>query len=198
IFANFVSGLIILFERPIRVGDVVTVGGLDGTVSRIRIRATTITDFDNKETVVPNKTFITSQVTNWTLTNSITRVVIPVGVAYGSDLKVVNESILTVMANHPLVLKEPQPRLWFRSLGDSSLNFEIHVRVQALTDRLTVTHELLTQVVAELQRNGIEIPFPQRDVHVKWPGYDDALRGRAHNDPTRNNPVATPVAESES
>ena len=110
IFANFVSGLILLFERPFRVGDVITVGDLTGRVTRIRTRATTILDFDNKEIVVPNKTFITGQLINWTLTDTTTRVTIKVGVDYGTDPDLVHELLMQAATANSRVLRETDPR----------------------------------------------------------------------------------------
>ena len=117
IFANFISGLIILFERPVRIGDVVTIGNLSGTVSRIRIRATTITDFDRKDIIVPNKTFITGQLINWSLSDTVTRVTIKVGVAYGSDLDKVKALLYKAAQDNPRVLKEPEPQVFFLNFG---------------------------------------------------------------------------------
>ena len=166
IFANFVSGLIILFERPIRIGDTVTVGNVNGTVTRIRIRAATIVDWDNKEMIVPNKTFITGELINWTLSDPITRVVIPIGIAYGSDITLASRLINGVADDNALVLKQPEKQLFFVGLGDSALNFELRVFVRALSDRLPVTHELLIEIERCLRENGVSIPFPQRDLHV--------------------------------
>jgi potassium efflux system protein len=109
IFANFISGIMILFERPVRIGDTITIGNLSGTVSKIRIRATTITDFDRKDIIVPNKTFITGQLINWSLTDTITRVTLKLGVDYGSDLDLVKELLLKAARENPRVLKEPEP-----------------------------------------------------------------------------------------
>ena len=167
IFANFVSGLILLLERPIRVGDTVTLGNLSGTVSRIHIRATTITDWDRKEIVVPNKTFITSSLINWTLSDSITRVVIPVGVGYDSDPARVQEILLARAVAHPLVLKEPAPRVFFMAFGESALKFEVWVFVRELANRLPVTHELQSHILQALRENRIEIPFPQQHVYLR-------------------------------
>jgi len=170
IFANFVSGIIILFERPIRVGDLVTVDDVTGTVERIRIRATTLTDFDRKEVIVPNKTFLTSRVVNWTLTDAVTRVVIPIGISYGDDTSAAREIILGIAERHEKVLETPAPQIFFRELGDSSLNFELRIYVNELGDRLPVTDDILTEVERALPRAGITIPFPQRDLHIAWPG----------------------------
>jgi potassium efflux system protein len=167
IVANFVSGLIILFERPVRVGDTVTVGQLSGTVSRVRIRATTITDWDRKEIIVPNKAFITEQVVNWTLSDPITRVVIPVGISYGSDVELAHSVMADTLASLPLVLDEPPPKVSFVGFGDSSLDFKLHVFSKQLTDRLPLTHAVHDAILKALRENGIEIPFPQRDLHIR-------------------------------
>ncbi len=166
IVANFVSGLIILFERPIRVGDTVTIGSLSGTVSNIKIRATTITDFDNREVLLPNKSVITENVINWTLGNAITRVVINIGVAYGSDIRKVRDLLLSVLEGHPDVLKLPAPSVFFTNHGESSLDFELRVFVETPSKRLPVTHDINTLINEALTREGYEIPFPQRDVHI--------------------------------
>lgn len=167
IFANFISGIIILFERPVRIGDTVTLGELTGTVSRIRIRATTITDWDNKEIIIPNKSFITDKLINWTLSDSILRVIIPIGVAYGTDTRLAYEVIWDVATNNTRVLREPQSQLFFLGFGDSSLNFELRVFVGELADKLKVTHELHMAINDAFNEHGIVIPFPQRDVHVQ-------------------------------
>lgn len=167
IVANFISGLIILFERPVRVGDVVTIGSISGTVSRIRIRATTLTDFDNIEVVVPNKVFITETVKNWTLTTELTRLVLKVGIGYGSDVKKAHQLMLDVAAANPKVLKSPAPRVLFTGLGDSALEFEVRVHVGTIEGRWATIHELHQALVAALSRADINIPFPQRDVHVR-------------------------------
>jgi len=167
IVANFVSGLVILFERPVRVGDTVTVGQLTGRVSRIRIRATTITDWDRKEIIVPNKSFITEQVVNWTLTDPITRIVVPVGVAYGSDVELVHKIISDTLPTLPLVLDDPAPRVYFSGFGDSSLDFVLHVYLRQLSDRMPLVHDVHNAVLKALRDNDIEIPFPQRDLHIR-------------------------------
>jgi potassium-dependent mechanosensitive channel len=167
IVANFVSGLIILFERPVRVGDTVTIGDLDGTVSRIQIRATSITDWDNKEIIVPNKSLITDKVVNWTLTEPITRLLIKVGVAYGTETDRAQDVIMGVVKANPLALTVPPPSVLFLGFGDSSLDFEIRVFVALPSHRLRVLHELHTAIYQALRDNKIEIPFPQRDLHLK-------------------------------
>jgi potassium efflux system protein len=178
IFANFVSGLIILFERPVRIGDTVTVGEVTGTVSRIRIRATTITDGDRRELVVPNKTFITDRVINWTLSDPITRIVIRVGIAYGSDTELAHRVIMDAVRALPLVLAEPEPTVFFVGLGENALDFEVRVFVKEINERMPLTHELHTNIERALQAHGIQIPCPQRDVHVWFMG-DPAREAQA-------------------
>jgi potassium efflux system protein len=167
IFANFVSGLIILLERPIRVRDVVTIDNVTGVVSRIRMRATTITDPDRKELIIPNKDFITGRVLNWTLTDPVNRVVINVGIAYGSDTQRAAEILLKVAQDHPNVLDDPPPRVTLDSFGDSALNFVLRCFLPNLESRATVIHELNMAIDRALRAAGIEMPFPQQDVHVR-------------------------------
>lgn len=167
IVANFVAGLIILFERPVRVGDTITVGQLSGTVSRVRIRATTITDWDRKEIIVPNKAFITEQVVNWTLADPITRVVVPVGISYGSDVELAHKVMEDVLRSLPLVLDEPEPEVFFLGFGDSSLDFSLRAFSRQLADRLPLMSEIHREVLKALREHGIEIPFPQRDLHIR-------------------------------
>lgn len=167
IFANFVSGLILLFERPFRVGDVITVNNLDGTVTRIRTRATTILDFDNKEIVVPNKTFITGQLVNWTLTDETTRITIKVGVDYGTDPALVHRLLLQAAEENPRVLKDWAPRSWLLAFGASTLDFELRVFVGNMSDRLAVRNEINARLVELFEQNGIAFAYPQLDVHVR-------------------------------
>jgi potassium-dependent mechanosensitive channel len=167
IVANFVSGLIILGERPIRIGDVVTVGETSGVVTRIRSRATVITDWENKEVLIPNKAFITERVTNWTLSSQTTRLRLKVGVAYGTDPARAQEVLAEVVRANPDVLADPAPTVFFMGFGDSSLDFEIRAFVSETAKRLRVTHELNTAIAGALAAAGIEIPFPQRDIHIR-------------------------------
>ncbi len=166
IVANFVCGLIILFERPFRVGDVVTIGDQTGKVTRIQIRATTVTDWDRRELIVPNKEFITGQLINWSLSDPITRVVVPVGVAYGSDTKMTEELLLKVARENLIVLSQPEPSALFLGFGDNSLNFELRAFVRGIDNRLPVTHQLHLAIDREFRKAGINIAFPQRDVHL--------------------------------
>lgn len=167
IFANFVSGLILLVERPFRVGDVITINTLDGTVTRIRTRATTVLDFDNKEIVIPNKTFITGQVTNWTLSDDVTRLVLDVTVAHGNDPQQVRDMLLAIAGEHPQVLHEPAPNCWFMALEASGQKFELRAYVGTVADRLPVRSELNHRIHEQLAKAGIAIAFPQLDVHMR-------------------------------
>ncbi|GAB2498875.1 mechanosensitive ion channel domain-containing protein [Arenimonas alkanexedens] len=167
IFANFVSGLILLFERPFRVGDVITVNNLDGTVTRIRTRATTILDFDNKEIVVPNKTFITGQLVNWTLSDETTRITMKVGVDYGTDPVLVHRLLLQAANESPRVLQDWPPRSWLLEFGASTLDFELRVFVGAMTDRLAVRNEINMRLIELFHENDIAFAYPQMDIHVR-------------------------------
>lgn len=167
IFANFVSGLILLFERPIRIGDTVTVGDVTGTVTRIRIRATTIVDWDRKELVVPNREFVTGQLINWTLSDSVLRVVASVGIAYGSDTRLATELLYKVADDNPNVLDEPAPRVIFRSFGDSTLDFDLRCFVSSPQMYRNIPHDLNLAIDDLFREHNIEIAFPQRDLHVR-------------------------------
>lgn len=166
IFANFVSGVILLFERPIRVGDVVTLNDTTGTVNKIHIRATTLIDFDRKEIVVPNKIFITQQLTNWSLSDQITRIVLPVGIAYGSDCETARRLLLEIASEHPSVLKDPEPSAFFMRFGDSALDFELRVFCGLIQDRPKLIHEINMEISRRFAEVNISIAFPQLDVHL--------------------------------
>ncbi|MEQ9407673.1 MAG: mechanosensitive ion channel [Fuerstiella sp.] len=167
IFANFVSGLIILFERPVRIGDVVTIDGVSGSVSRIQIRATTITDFDRKEYIVPNKEFVTGRVLNWTLSDKTNRIVITVGVAYGSNTELARGLLVKAATDHALVLEDPPPVATFEGFGDSCLTLLLRCFLPSLENRLKTITELHEAIDREFKANGLEIAFPQRDIHVR-------------------------------
>ena len=166
IIANFISGLIILFERPIRIGDYVTIGDQSGTVSRIKIRATTLKDLDNREILIPNEALISERVMNWTLSSSITRLIVPVGIAYGSDTDAAREIMLEAVKDLPKVLKTPAANVLFMGFGESSLDFEIRVYLNNFDDRVPMTHVVHTEVNKALEAAGISIPFPQRDLNI--------------------------------
>lgn len=167
IFANFVSGIIILFERPVRIGDQVTIGQFTGTISKIQIRATTLLDFDKKEVIVPNKAFVTERIVNWALTSSMTRLVINVGVAYGSDLELTRRLLLQAAAENEKVLKDPAPAAYFLTFGASTLDHELRVYVGQISDR-TRTIDALNRRINELfAEHNIDIAFNQLDVFIK-------------------------------
>jgi len=157
----------VTYERPIRVGDVITIGNVEGTVARIRTRATTIVDWDNKEVIVPNKSFITERLVNWTLSDSTTRVVIKVGIAYRNDPKLAQQLLLEVAAAHPQVLEEPAPTCWMMGFGDSTLDFELRVYVGEIGQRNPVKTELQFRIAEEFKAHDIEIAYPQRDLWVR-------------------------------
>lgn len=166
IFANLVSGVIILFERPIRAGDIVTVGNVTGTVSRMKMRATTITDFDRRELIVPNRTFITDNVINWTLSDSICRTIISVGVAYGSDTQLVRSTLLGIARRCPNVLDSPPPAVIFKQFGESTLDFELRVFIPHREAQPEVNNELNTMIDQAFANEGIEIAFPQQELRI--------------------------------
>lgn len=167
IFANFVSGIILLFERPIRVGDTVTINDVTGTVAKIRIRAITMIDPDRKEVIVPNKSFVTGQVTNWALSNTVTRLVISVGVAYGSDLELVKRLLLQAAHEQPSVLKDPEPRALFLTFGASTLDHELRVYVGQVSERNDTLDALNRRVNQLFAENNIDIAFNQLDIFIK-------------------------------
>lgn len=165
--ANFVSGLIILFERPIKIGDRITIGEVWGDVVNISLRATLIRTIDNIAIIVPNSEFISTRVTNWSYRDPKVRVHIPVGVAYGSDVPLVINSLLEVARNHPEVMDDPPPDVWFTQFADSSLNFELLVWTLEPKRRPEVISDLNKAIDEIFRRNRIQIPFPQRDIHIR-------------------------------
>jgi len=167
VVANFVCGLILLFERPLRVGDIVTVEGMTGTVTKIRMRATTIMNWDRQEFVVPNKNLITSTLLNWTLSAPLNRIVIPIGVAYGSDTDRARRILLEVAADHPEILEEPAPMATFEQFGDSSLNIILRAFLPDMDSRLATITDLHTEIDRRFREAGIGIAFPQLDLHVR-------------------------------
>jgi potassium-dependent mechanosensitive channel len=167
---NFVSGLILLFERPIRKGDWVVVGDTEGFVKNIHIRSTLIRTFDNSDVIVPNSELISNQVTNWMLSSKQGRAIIPVGVAYGSDIERVRDILLDIAKNNEKIIQtgsSTEPRVLFREFGDSSLNFELRVFLKEINGRLGLISDLNFAIDKAFREASIEIPFPQRDVHVR-------------------------------
>ncbi|MBT3212129.1 MAG: mechanosensitive ion channel [Planctomycetaceae bacterium] len=167
VVANFVCGLIVLFEQPIRVGDVVTIDTVTGVVSRIRMRATTVTTYDRQEYVIPNKDLITGRVINWTLSDSVNRSLVRVGVAYGTDTRRVGEILREICRNTPHILKEPGPIVTFDEFGDSTLNFAVRFYLATLDNRFATVNELHNAIAERFAEENIEIAFPQMDVHMK-------------------------------
>ncbi len=166
IVANFICGLILLFERPIRIGDIVTVGDTDGEVTKIRIRSTTIRNWDQKELLVPNKEFITGRLLNWTLSDPITRIVIPVGIAYGSDVTHAIKLVQEAATEHERVLEEPPTMVSFESFGDNSLIIMLRCFVGSMDYWRQTTSELHQSINNKFAEAGIVIAFPQRDIHL--------------------------------
>ena len=172
---NFVSGLILLFERPIRTGDFVTVGEIEGFVRKISIRATEIETLDNQNVLVPNSELVSGRVTNWVLRDPYGRLRVTVGVAYGSEIALVRDILEQVAREHSEVITDgraPAPRALFMGFGDSSLDFELRCRINRIERRFTVTSDLNFAIDREFREAGITVPFPQRDLHVV--SYPDA------------------------
>jgi small-conductance mechanosensitive channel len=168
IVSNFVSGLIILAERPIAIGDRVEIGNIAGCVKQISLRSTTVLTNDNITIIVPNSDFITHTVTNWSYGDPRVRLRLPVGVAYGTDTDQLRRALLEVAGQHPKVLREPAPELFFLGFGDSSLNFELAVWTAEMTAKpRRFRSELYYAMDKKLRECGIEVPFPQRDLHLR-------------------------------
>ncbi|MBE0591716.1 MAG: mechanosensitive ion channel family protein, partial [Gemmatimonadales bacterium] len=164
---NFISGLILLFERPIQLGDTIEVGGLMGNVQVIGIRASTVRTFDGAEVIVPNADLISTQVTNWTLSDRQRRIEVPIGVAYGSDPKQVLTMLQEIAARHSKVLTNPAPMALFVGFGESSLDFSLRAWTADFETWLHIRSDLYTEIYDALAEAGIEIPFPQRDLHLR-------------------------------
>ena len=165
IVANFISGLIILFERPVRVGDTVTVADTTGVITRIRIRATTIRNWDGQELLVPNKEFITGRLLNWTLSDPTTRIVIPVGLVYGGDVSKAMALMLEAAREHPEVLADPAPSVIFDEFGDNALSLKLRCFVPSMENRIFVFSALHEAINRKFNDAGLVIAFPQRDMH---------------------------------
>lgn len=164
---NFISGIIILLERPVQIGDFVELGDLTGTVERIGIRSTEISTLDRITIIVPNAEFIDSKVINWSHGYPVSRLHIPLGVAYGSAIKQVRQVVLEAAKRHPRVLRYPKPQLWFEGFGDSALDFELLVWINEPRLQARIKSDLYYLLEASLRHYQIEIPFPQRDLHVR-------------------------------
>ncbi|HEY9750932.1 MAG TPA: mechanosensitive ion channel domain-containing protein, partial [Allocoleopsis sp.] len=172
---NFISGLIITLERPIQVGDLIKVDELLGTVKRIGARSTEISTFDQVTIIVPNSRFLESEVINWSHGDPVSRLKLAVRVAYGSDIDQVQTALLEAAKSHPEVLVKPQPEVWFQGFGDHSLNFELLVWTGEPKKQFRVKSDIYYRIEACLRRYGIEVPFPQRDLHVRSPELTELL-----------------------
>ena len=164
---NFVSGLILLFERPIKVGDWVQLADQWGEITKIGLRATVVRTFDRSEIVVPNADLVSNQVTNWTLTDRYMRIRLSVGVAYGSDVPLVMQTLKECALDNPMVVSTPAPQTLFMAFGESSLDFELRVWVNEVDNFLQVQSELNQEIDRRFRELGIEISFPQRDLHLR-------------------------------
>jgi small-conductance mechanosensitive channel len=164
---NFVSGLILLFERPVRVGDKIEIDGKWSEIKKIGLRATTVETFDQADLIIPNADLVNNQVTNWTLSSRQVRLIIPVGVAYGSDVPLVVETLMACAKANSLVAEMPEPQVLFLSFGGSSLDFELRAWVPDADDRLKVISQLHQEIDQRFRRAKIEIAFPQMDLHLR-------------------------------
>ena len=167
--SNFIAGLMLLFEQHIQVGDRITVGDTEGDVTEINIRSTTIRSLNNVAIVVPNSEFISSTVTNWSHGDPKTRLEIEVGVSYNSDLDTVMNSLLEAAKEHPMVLSHPEPKAWLMSFGDSAWNMRLLAWVGDPQGRRQIQSDINCAIVKKFRKNGVEIPFPQRDLHLRTP-----------------------------
>jgi small-conductance mechanosensitive channel len=169
ITSNFVAGLILLFERPIKVGDRVTVGGVEGDVMDINIRSATVRSLNNIDIIVPNSEFVSAQVVNWSHGDRKIRLDIEVGVSYQSDLDTVLRSLKEVALENPEILRNPEPDVHLREFGDSSWNMKLRIWINDPKRHPVVRSDINCAIVRKFRENGVEIPFPQRDLHLRSP-----------------------------
>jgi potassium efflux system protein len=196
---NFVSGIVLSLERPIRPGDYVRIGDFQGTVERIGARSTLIVTRDRVSILVPNAMLLEREVVNWTHGDPICRVSVPVGIAYGSDLAVADRALMDATARHPDVLPEPRPRVEFRAFGDSALELEVEVFTREPARQMDLVSDLNFRIDAALRQAGITVPFPQRDLHLKSPEVAtlvEALARRSFSDEERGAAEAALAARS--
>jgi small-conductance mechanosensitive channel len=167
--SNFIAGLILLFERPIKIGDRVTVGQTEGDVTAINMRSTTIRSLNNISIIVPNSEFVSSQVINWSHGDPKVRLVVKVGVSYNSDLDEVIRSLRGVADESPSVLKDPEPDVLLSGFGDSAWEMELRVWLKDPSNYYRIRSDINCAIVRKFRDNGVEIPYPQRDLHVRSP-----------------------------
>lgn len=194
---NFISGLIIALERPIQIGDYVQVGEWNGTVQQIGARHTEISTLDRVTVIVPNSRFLEQEVINWSHGDAVSRLRVPISVAYGSDVECVRAALLTAAKDHPEILLRPHPQVLFQEFGESALKFELSVWTNAPQTQPRLKSELNFRIAACLKRYGIAVPFPQRDVHLRAPYLDRAIAAwLEQNAPHLAIPEATPPTET--
>lgn len=168
VVSNFIAGLIIMFERPVKIGDRIVVGGVAGNVVDIGARSTTVLDNDNIAVIVPNSKFITEDVINWKYNDDSVRFHVPVSVAYGTDAQLVKRVLLEVAQADPDVLDNPEPNVWLKEFGDDGVVFELMVWSATMVDRKgRLISQLNYAIYERFNAEGIEFPFPQRDLHIK-------------------------------
>jgi len=201
---NFVSGLILLFERPIKVGDWIVTNSGEGIVKKISVRSTELETFDRSAIIIPNSELVASTVTNWTHKNNMGRVRIPVGVAYGSDPDLVRMLLIKCADDNPLVVRFPEPFVSWEGFGASSLDFELRCFLADIGKGLQARTELRFAIFRTFRENGIEFPYPQQDIHVRaWPGSEEARPKPAYQGPPlarapqRHEPEDPEVAEDD-
>jgi potassium efflux system protein len=198
IVSNFVSGIILLIERPIKEGDWIEVSGYSGVVRKIAVRSTRIETFDQHDVIVPNSDLIAGTVKNMTLSSKTGRLVIPVGIAYGSDLEATRRIMLDAAANNQMVMRQPAPAVMFIGLGESSLDFELRCYLHEVGAGVSARSEILFEIYNELGKAGIEIPFPQRDIHLRdIDRLIEAIAGRALSPKLKGRSQTTTGTEAE-
>jgi len=166
IFSNFASGIILMIERPIQVGDTVELDGILGKVEEIRFRVAVVNTFDNESIIVPNSHLVSEEVTNWSYGgDSSLRLRIPIGVDYGTDIQTVENILLEIAEEEDKVMQEPEPQVFFKEHADSSLNFELRVWIPSPQERVQVRDNIRRKIDRRFNEAGIGIPFPQTDVH---------------------------------
>lgn len=180
IVTNFIAGIIMLFERPVKIGDVITVGDTEGTIETINIRSTTVRSTKNIDILIPNKRFITEDVINWTHRDKDVWIGVKIGVSYDADVKLVRETLLEVARNHGQVIKERLPLVRFINFGDSSLDFKLVVCINSPMERYKIESDLRFAIRAAFNRAEIEIPFPQRDLHIDMQSLTNEAQGKQH------------------